>query len=57
MWTTPDGSELGAVLQEDTQFGDWIQKSVESYGFKGVPLSYQEVRLLNPPSSLTINTP
>ena len=45
MWTTPDGSELGAVLQEDTQFGDWIQKSMESYGFKGVPLSYQEARI------------
>jgi phenylpropionate dioxygenase-like ring-hydroxylating dioxygenase large terminal subunit len=45
MWTTPDGSELGAVLQEDTQFGHWIQKSVESYGFRGVPLSYQEARI------------
>jgi hypothetical protein len=45
MWTTPDGSELGAVLQEDTQFGDWIQKSMQSYGFKGVPLSYQEMRI------------
>ena len=45
MWTTPDGSELGAVLQEDTQFGDWIQKSMQSYGFKGVPLSYQEARI------------
>ena len=45
MWTSPDGSELGPVLQEDTQFGDWIQKSVESYAFKGVPLSYQEARI------------
>ncbi len=44
MWTTPDG-ELGQVLQEDTQFGAWIQKSVESYGFRGVPLSYQEARI------------
>ena len=33
------------VLREDTEFGAWIQKSVESYGFKGVPLSYQEARI------------
>ncbi len=33
------------VLKEDTEFGKWIQKSVESYGFKGVPLSYQEARI------------
>lgn len=33
------------VLLEDTQFGDWIQKSVESYAFDGVPLSYQEARI------------
>jgi phenylpropionate dioxygenase-like ring-hydroxylating dioxygenase large terminal subunit len=33
------------VLTEDTEFGKWIQKSVESYGFKGVPLSYQEMRI------------
>ncbi len=33
------------VLTEDTEFGKWIQKSVESYGFKGVPLSYQEARI------------
>ena len=33
------------VLKEDTEFGKWIQKSVESYGFKGVPLSYQEMRI------------
>jgi len=45
IWTTPDGSELGAVLQEDTQFGLAIQKSMESSGFKGVPLSYQEARI------------
>lgn len=45
MWTNEDDTELGAVLLEDTQFGDWIQKSVESYGFKGVPLSYQEARI------------
>ena len=45
IWTTPDGSELGAVLQEDTQFGEAIQKSMESRGFEGVPLSYQEARI------------
>lgn len=33
------------VLREDTEFGKWIQKSVASYGFKGVPLSYQEARI------------
>ncbi len=45
IWTTPDGSELGQVLQEDTQFGEAIQKSMESSGFEGVPLSYQEARI------------
>ena len=44
MWTTAEGS-LGAVLLEDTEFGEWIQKSMESYGFEGVPLSYQEARI------------
>jgi hypothetical protein len=33
------------VLQEDTEFGKQIQRSVESWGFKGVPLSYQEARI------------
>lgn len=45
IWTTPDDSELGLVLQEDTQFGEAIQKSMESSGFQGVPLSYQEARI------------
>ena len=45
IWTTPDGSDLGQVLQEDTQFGEAIQKSMESRGFVGVPLSYQEARI------------
>lgn len=45
IWTTPDGSELGQVLLEDTQFGEAIQKSMESSGFEGVPLSYQEARI------------
>ena len=33
------------VLDEDLQFGSWIQKAVDSYAFDGVPLSYQEARI------------
>ena len=33
------------VLEEDTLFGAWIQKSHESFGFASVPLSYQEARI------------
>ena len=36
---------FNVVITEDTQFGDWIQKSVESDAFKGVPLCYQEARI------------
>jgi phenylpropionate dioxygenase-like ring-hydroxylating dioxygenase large terminal subunit len=45
MWTQNNGEQLSPVLLEDTEFGEWIQKSVESYGFRGVPLSYQEARI------------
>ena len=45
LWTVNDGEELSVVLQEDTQFGERIQKSMESRAFKGVPLSYQEARI------------
>jgi phenylpropionate dioxygenase-like ring-hydroxylating dioxygenase large terminal subunit len=45
MWTVNDGERLMPVLIEDTEFGNWIQKSVKSYGFRGVPLSYQEARI------------
>jgi phenylpropionate dioxygenase-like ring-hydroxylating dioxygenase large terminal subunit len=45
MWTVNRGEELCQVLQEDTQFGLKIQKSMESYAFEGVPLSYQEARI------------
>ena len=45
VWTENKGERLSAVLREDTEFGVWIQKSVESYGFEGVPLSYQEARI------------
>jgi phenylpropionate dioxygenase-like ring-hydroxylating dioxygenase large terminal subunit len=45
MWTVNDGERLMPVLIEDTEFGNWIQKSVRSYGFRGVPLSYQEARI------------
>ena len=33
------------ILEEDTQFATEIQRSVESDGFKGIPLSYQERRI------------
>jgi len=45
LWTVDDGKELCTVLLEDTQFGEKIQKSMESRAFKGVPLSYQEARI------------
>lgn len=44
-WTVNDGERLNMVLEEDTQFGEWIQKSIQSYGFTGIPLSYQEARI------------
>ncbi len=44
-WTENNGERLNQVLLEDTEFGEWIQKSMESYGFRGVPLSYQEARI------------
>ena len=44
-WTENNGERLNQVLREDTEFGEWIQKSMESNGFKGVPLSYQEARI------------
>ena len=45
MWTENNGERLGMVLREDTEFGEWIQKSMNSGGFRGVPLSYQEARI------------
>jgi phenylpropionate dioxygenase-like ring-hydroxylating dioxygenase large terminal subunit len=50
LWTVPDetkpnGRDMSAIIQEDTQFGEAIQKSMESAGFKSVPLSYQEARI------------
>ena len=44
-WTENNGESLNMVLREDTEFGEWIQKSMESHGFRGVPLSYQEARI------------
>jgi phenylpropionate dioxygenase-like ring-hydroxylating dioxygenase large terminal subunit len=38
-------SGFNQVLEEDTAFGAWIQKSHESYAFESVPLSYQEARI------------
>ena len=58
MWIAPDWGEgerppiwdsqikaFNDVLDEDLQFGGWIQKAVDSYAFDGVPLSYQEARI------------
>lgn len=45
LWTKNNGEELCDVLIEDTEFGEKIQQSMESYGFDGVPLSYQEARI------------
>lgn len=33
------------IIEEDTQFAPQIQASVESDGFRGIPLSYQERRI------------
>jgi phenylpropionate dioxygenase-like ring-hydroxylating dioxygenase large terminal subunit len=50
LWTVPDegqpnGRQMSRIILEDTQFGEAIQKSMESRGFKSVPLSYQEARI------------
>jgi hypothetical protein len=45
MWTEDDGRKLRQVLLEDTEIAARIQQSVESAGFVGVPLSYQEARI------------
>lgn len=50
LWTVPDDSEPGGramspIILEDTQFGEAIQKSMQSVAFKSVPLSYQEARI------------
>ena len=50
LWTLPDetqpnGRRMSPIILEDTQFGEAIQKSMESHGFKSVPLSYQEARI------------
>lgn len=45
LWTVNERKELCDVLSEDTQFGEKIQQSMESQGFEGVPLSYQEARI------------
>ena len=44
-WTVNNGERLCDILLEDTEFGTQIQRSMESPGFKGVPLSYQEARI------------
>ena len=48
LWTVDNGEggrQMSQVILEDTQFGEAIQKSMESDGFKSVPLSYQEARI------------
>lgn len=45
LWTVDGGKQMSQVILEDTQFGEAIQKSMESDGFKSVPLSYQEARI------------
>jgi Ring hydroxylating alpha subunit (catalytic domain) len=50
LWTVPDeaspnGRAMAKLIQEDTQFGEAIQRSMESRGFQSVPLSYQESRI------------
>ena len=50
LWTVPDetapnGRAMSPIILEDTQFGEAIQKSMESEGFRSVPLSYQEARI------------
>ena len=50
LWTVPDeaspnGRRPSRIIEEDTQFGEAIQKSMESHGFQSVPLSYQEARI------------
>lgn len=45
LWTVNEGRELCQVLMEDIRFGAKIQRSMGSYAFSGVPLSYQEARI------------
>ena len=45
LWTEGDGKRLRQVLLEDTEIAERIQQSVESAGFPGVSLSYQEARI------------
>lgn len=50
LWTVPDpgqpnGRAMSPIIQEDTQFGEAIQRSMASSAFRSVPLSYQEARI------------
>ena len=50
LWTVPDdtkpnGRDMSPIILEDTQFGEAIQKSMQSAAFRSVPLSYQEARI------------
>ena len=50
LWTVPDatkpnGRDMSPIILEDTQFGEAIQKSMQSAAFRSVPISYQEARI------------
>lgn len=50
LWTVPDptqpnGRRMSPIIEEDTQFGDAIQRAMASSGFRSVPLGYQEARI------------
>jgi phenylpropionate dioxygenase-like ring-hydroxylating dioxygenase large terminal subunit len=50
LWTLPDPSQpngraMSPIILEDTQFGEAIQRSMASSGFRSVPLGYQEARI------------
>jgi predicted RecB family nuclease len=44
LWQTRIGN-FDRILDEDLQFAEKIQKSVESPGFRGMTLNYQERRI------------
>ena len=46
LWPTRIGN-FDRILEEDLQFAEHIQKSVESPGFRGMTLNYQERRIYN----------
>ena len=53
LWTVPDPDDpndpekrqMSPIILEDTQFGEAIQKAMQSAAFRSIPLSYQEARI------------